>query len=224
MSLNIFAKPDGVKARLVAPRRKQVTMRILARLDRGTAQSARSRLMDVISVDRTTAAVSTPAATAEIATLRQKLAAAEPRVRENTDRGRKPIKGGAGRRMVDGKNFRLADQVRYILRRAAEHDGRVVTIGQLVLFSTETGDAWLLDPSDQLAARLARDGDPEPFHIEENETTFTVVWKGRYRIEGTAFVYMDRETGTIHGSDGAKEDVKIEASPELAATLNPKRE
>jgi hypothetical protein len=31
--------------------------------------------------------------------------------------------------MVDGKTFRLADEVRYILRRAAEHDGRVVTIG-----------------------------------------------------------------------------------------------
>jgi hypothetical protein len=25
--------------------------------------------------------------------------------------------------MVDGKNFRLADEVRYILGRAAEHDG-----------------------------------------------------------------------------------------------------
>jgi hypothetical protein len=97
---------------------------------------------------------------------------------------------------VDGKNLRLADEVRYILRRAAEHDGRVVTIGQLVLFSTETGDAWLLDPSGQLAARL------EPFHIEETETTFTIDWKGSYRIEGVAFVYMDRETGrlaTIHG-------------------------
>ena len=103
--------------------------------------------------------------------------------------------------MVDGKNFRLADEVRYILGRAAEHDGRVVTIGHIILFSTETGDAWLLDPSDQLAARLARDGDPAPFHIEENETTFTIDWKGRYRIEGAAF-YMDRETGrlaTIHG-------------------------
>src|SRR3974390_2973649 len=88
----------------------------------------------------------------------------------STDMGRKPIRRGASQRMVDGKNFRLADEVRYILRRAAAHDGRVVTIGPLVLFSTETGDAWLLDPSDQLAARLARDGDPEPFHIEENET------------------------------------------------------
>ena len=199
MSLNIFARP-------------------------GSARSARLRLADVINVDRTAAVTSTVAAAVEIATLKQKLAAAEPHIRKNTDRGRKPIEGGAGRRMVDGKNFRLADDVRYIQRRAAKHDGRVVTIGQLVLFSTDTGYAWLLDPSDQLAARLARDGDPEPFHIEENESTFTIEWKGRYRIEGTAFVYMDRETGTIHGSDGAKEDVKIEASPELAAILNPKRE
>ena len=49
--------------------------------------------------------------------------------------------------MVDGKTLRLADEVRYIQRRAADHDGRIVTIGQLVLFSTDTGDAWLLDPS-----------------------------------------------------------------------------
>ena len=83
---------------------------------------------------------------------------------------------------MDGKNFRLADDVRYIQRRAAKHDGRVVTIGQLVLFSTETGDAWLLDPSDQLAARLARDGDPEPFHIEEGELPHR---GSRIRLQGS---------------------------------------
>jgi hypothetical protein len=38
-----------------------------------------------------------------------------------------------------------------------------------VLFSTETGDAWLLDPADQLAARVARDGDPEEVNFEETE-------------------------------------------------------
>jgi hypothetical protein len=65
-----------------------------------------------------------------------------------------------GKRLVDGKSFHLADEVRYIQRRAARHDGRIVSIGQLVLFSTETGDAWLLDPSEQLAAQLAHDGDP----------------------------------------------------------------
>jgi hypothetical protein len=112
-------------------------------------------------------------------------------------RARKAIKRGPGKRIVEGKSFRLADEVRYIQRRAAEHDGRIVTLGQLVLFSTETGDAWLLDPADQLAARLAQEGESEPIHIEETDTTFAIGWKGGYRIEGPAFVYLDRDTGRI---------------------------
>ena len=74
----------------------------------------------------------------------------------------------------------MADEVRYIQHRAANHDGRIVTIGQLVLFSTETGDAWLLDRTDFLAARLARDGEVEPVQIVETATTFTIEWKGSY--------------------------------------------
>ena len=111
--------------------------------------------------------------------------------------GRRTIKRGSGRQMVDGKGFRLADEVRYIQDKAADHDGRMVTIGQLILFSTDTGDAWLLDITDQLAVRLARDGDPEPIHLEETDTSFAIEWKGHYRIEGPAFVYVDRDTGRV---------------------------
>ena len=57
------------------------------------------------------------------------------------DMGRTTIKRGPGQRLLDCKSFRLTDEVRYIQRRAARYDERVVTIGQLVLFSTETGDA-----------------------------------------------------------------------------------
>ena len=97
--------------------------------------------------------------------------------------------------MIGGRDFRLADEVRHIQRRAAAHDGRIVTIGQLILFSTETGDAWLLDPADRLAARLARGGESEPIHIEETDTTFSIGWKGHYDIKGPAFVYSDHDTG-----------------------------
>ena len=97
----------------------------------------------------------------------------------------------------EGKPFRLAKEVASIQRRAAEHDGCLVTIGPLVLFSTETGDAWMLDPSDRLAARLAREGDPEPIDLQETESNFTIGWKGRYRIEGGAFVYTDRKSGRV---------------------------
>ena len=109
--------------------------------------------------------------------------------------GRKSSQRGAGKQWVEGKSFRLADEVRYIQNKAAEHDGRVVTLGQLVLFSTDTGDAWLLDVTDQLAAPLARDGDPEPIHLKESDSGFAIGWKGNYRIDGSAFIYIDRDSG-----------------------------
>ena len=107
---------------------------------------------------------------------------------------RTPIKRAPGKRRVDGKDFRLADEVRYVQRCATRHDGRIVTIGQLILFSTESGDAWLLDKEDGLAAPLARDGDPEPIDVEETDANFTIEWKGHYRIEGAAFIFVDRKT------------------------------
>ncbi|MFN7173017.1 MAG: hypothetical protein ACK4P3_09580 [Fimbriimonadaceae bacterium] len=102
-----------------------------------------------------------------------------------------------GRRAIVGTDFRLADEIQSIQRRAAEHDGRYVTVGPLVLFSTDTGDAWLLDPAGQLAARLARDGDPEEVYCEENNARFAIGWMGNYRIDGNAFIFTDRQTGRV---------------------------
>jgi hypothetical protein len=109
----------------------------------------------------------------------------------------KRIKRTGGNQRVEGKPFRLAKEVASIQRRAAEHDGCLVTLGPLVLFSTETGDAWMVAPSDRLAARLAREGDPEPIDLQETESHFTIGWKGHYRIEGGAFVYTDRASGRV---------------------------
>jgi hypothetical protein len=67
----------------------------------------------------------------------------------------------------------------------------------LALFSTDTGDAWLLDPTDHLAARVARGGDPEPLHFEETEANFAIGWKGNYNIDGDAFVYINRDSARV---------------------------
>jgi len=111
--------------------------------------------------------------------------------------GRKTIRRGPGKRSLDGKNFRLEVEIDYIRSRAAEHDGRLVTVGPLALFSTDTGDAWVLDPADHLAARLARDGDPEEICFEETDTNFAIGWKGNYQIDGDAFIYIDRDTARV---------------------------
>ncbi|HEY7322195.1 MAG TPA: hypothetical protein VIE89_31910 [Candidatus Binatia bacterium] len=110
---------------------------------------------------------------------------------------RPKIKRGPGKRRVEGKNFRLAEEVRYIQRRAAQYDARIVTLGQLLLFSTETGDAWLLDPSDQLATPIARNGDALSVEIEETDTNFAIGWMGTYRIDGAAFSYWDKNSFNV---------------------------
>lgn len=110
---------------------------------------------------------------------------------------RKTTRRGSGKRVVQGKDLRLADEVRYIQNRAADHDARIITLGPLVLFSAKTGDAWLLDPADHLALRLARDGDPLPAQIEETEMSFAIGWTSQYRIEGPAFICLDEQNRRI---------------------------
>ena len=111
--------------------------------------------------------------------------------------GSRAIQRGKASQVVDGKDFRLADEIGYIQDKAADHDQRMVTLGQFILFSTETGDAWLLDATDKLAVRLARDGDPEPILLKQTDTSFVIGWKGHYHIEGPAFIYSDRDTGRV---------------------------
>jgi hypothetical protein len=110
---------------------------------------------------------------------------------------RRKIRRGPGQGEISGKDFRLADEIRYIQRRAAAYDGRFVTVGPLALFSTDTGDAWLLDPADHLAARLARDGDPELIPFEETDTNFAIGWKGNYSVDGDAFVFIENDSARI---------------------------
>jgi len=111
--------------------------------------------------------------------------------------GRRTIRRRPGKTAIAGKEFRLAEEIDYIQDRAAQRDSRLVTVGPLVLFSTETGDAWLLDPADHLAARVARDGDPEELYFEETDSSFAIGWKGNYQIDGDAFVFIDRDTARV---------------------------
>jgi hypothetical protein len=87
----------------------------------------------------------------------------------------------------------VAAEASHIQGLAAQHESRVVTLGPLVFFSTESGDAWVLDPGDRLARRLAQDGDPLPSRIIETPKRLTIEWDMTYRIVGNAFICVDSE-------------------------------
>jgi hypothetical protein len=88
-------------------------------------------------------------------------------------------------------------EIRYITQRAQAEDARIVTVGNLVLFSTETRDAWLLDTEDNFAACLCREGELQPLKITDTPDVFAIDWPACFAIEGTAFVVQEQSGRTV---------------------------
>lgn len=63
---------------------------------------------------------------------------------------------------------------------------------ELILFCTETGDAWLLDTDDNLALNLAREGIKQEFSLIDTPYQFGVDWKYNYIIENEKFIFIDK--------------------------------
>lgn len=89
------------------------------------------------------------------------------------------------------EQINITDEANYIIQCAQKRDARLVTLGELVFFSTETGDAWLLDIEDNLALRLAHDGEKQTYTITETSNQFSIEWNRSYQISGSAFIVVD---------------------------------
>jgi hypothetical protein len=108
---------------------------------------------------------------------------------------RKELRPGKGshtqERVVLQKDFSVAREAEHIIGKALEQDGRLVILCPIALFSTTTGDAWMLDMDDRLALCLARQGEVLPYQITESESDFHIQWDARYTIEGDVFIVAD---------------------------------
>jgi len=103
------------------------------------------------------------------------------------------LPGAKARRLrVQILKLNIPGEIDYIIGRAQNGEARIVTIGPLVLFSTETGDAWMLDPEDRLALCLARGGERESFTVTETPKGYAVAWQASYRIDGEKFVVLEQ--------------------------------
>jgi hypothetical protein len=70
--------------------------------------------------------------------------------------------GKISTRALRGDEVNFTTEARAIQHAAQMKVMRVVRLAQLVFFSTDGGDAWMLDPEDGCAACLARAGGPLP--------------------------------------------------------------
>lgn len=105
---------------------------------------------------------------------------------------KKPDSSRVKRQALSREQISITGEARYIVERARNFDARIVTLGPLVLFSTETGDAWMLDPQDGLALCLALEGEEQSFTIVETSADFSVEWGASYHIDGDRFVVISQ--------------------------------
>jgi hypothetical protein len=69
-------------------------------------------------------------------------------------RKKKSIPSPLLKKLLSREQTKILKEAEYIIAQAEQHVGRAVAIGPLIFFSTETGDAWVLDPEDKLALCL----------------------------------------------------------------------
>ena len=105
------------------------------------------------------------------------------------------------KRTVRRDQVRMTREAEYIIRKAQDRDARVVTLGNIVFFATDTGDAWMLDTEHNLALCLSRDGEKQDYMILETSSGFQIEWSAQYEIRGDAFIVAtaDNRVRTIMG-------------------------
>lgn len=82
----------------------------------------------------------------------------------------------------------LADN---IIKLSHKREAQLLTLGKLIFFSTETGDAWILDPDEGQARCLSLDGEKLPFTVNKTSAGFGIDWDSEYRIKGRLFTVLE---------------------------------
>ena len=114
----------------------------------------------------------------------------------NDKKRKKPKASRPKKKRLSREQISIAGEADYIINRAQEYDSRVVSLGSLIFFSTETGDAWMLDCEDGLALNLAIAGDKQPFRILETSEKIAIEWNANYHIEEDKFI-VTQQSGHI---------------------------
>lgn len=120
------------------------------------------------------------------------------------------------RAVISKNDRRLADQIERVVQAALRGDTDVVVTGPeatpsqpFILFSTEWGDAWLLDPLGCGAACLVWIGDRQASPIIHAVDELSIRWAGRFDFSGPFFnAPMLPELGTRHIEGPAIEEVR----------------
>jgi len=87
--------------------------------------------------------------------------------------------------------FSLQNEINSIQKTASKSKFKVRELGVFVLFSTEKGDAWLLEVAESDALQLASEREIMTVELEENPDTIEIFWTHTFAIENKQFIITD---------------------------------
>jgi intein/homing endonuclease len=122
----------------------------------------------------------------------------------------------------------VRDEVAKIREAAIRLEAKIMHLGVFVLFSTETGDAWLLELTDMDGVQVADRGKGIELEIEENAETIEINWSHRFTVEDRIFVatsYKDKSVITndqypIHSIQAAIRKIRKKFSAEMLKSIH----
>ncbi len=89
------------------------------------------------------------------------------------------------------KSPSLSQEINTIIQLSHQREARLLSLGKLIFFSTQTGDAWILDPDEGRARCLSLDGEKQPVTINETSASAGIDWDSEYRIKGSLFTVLE---------------------------------
>ena len=99
-------------------------------------------------------------------------------------------------RLLPAEMVDYAAEAKLVQQRASLGQPSAIRIGLIVLFSTATRDAWMIEVQTGSAARLACAGEIRPIPIEETSGKFEIAWDSRHRLDDDNFTVIENDGNT----------------------------
>lgn len=113
---------------------------------------------------------------------------------------------------LQAQKVSINDEVAKLQAAAANREETMRVIGVFIFFSTNDGDAWLLELTDLDAVLVARAGEKIAVEINESPETIEVNWSHQFSVKNKTFT-------TTAYADKAVETHKNAPTASISATL-----
>ncbi len=125
------------------------------------------------------------------------------------------------------KEASLKEKIIDLQEKAIARQASFYTLGAFILFTTVTGDGWVLEITEMDAVQVASNGKKLDIAIEENAETIEINWTYHFVLEGKIFIAKSYANNEItnwegyptHSIASAIKKIKKMFSPELLRSI-----